>query len=434
MVRRVRRGGSALLTPARLRLAAIGAGAFALRLVVIAATPGYRPIHDDAAYTRVARSLLSVGHYPGHPIPGGGFQVSAYRPPGWPGVLYATWQAIGFNVTAARVVLALIGAVAAVLVAVLAGQLFGRRAALAAGILAALSPLAIAVGASLESETLFTALILGAACAAMAARRRSRVRWALLAGVLAGLAALTRTNGLVALPVIALLAIPLGVRGPRRLVPAIAALVVAIAVIAPWTMRNARVAHAFIPVSTETGNTLAGTYNDVSLHHDARWLEPRHIGAYRAIFRRDGAEAKADSDLTAAVLRWVRDHPVYPLYVLVQNSGRLLGAGGPSWGAFSLHTMSLGDDAGSLVWLGVLALSILAIGGMWLARGLGVPAAVWLLLAALYLPPALVNAELRLGAPVQAVAIAFAGLAAVRLLERARSGRVQAPNPSMAGR
>ena len=57
-----------------------------------------------------------------------------------------------------------------------------------------------------------------------------------------------------------------------------------------------------------------------------------------------------------------------------------------------------GDDAGSLVWLGVLALSILAIGGMWLARGLGVPAAVWLLLAALYLPPALVNAELRLGA------------------------------------
>jgi len=35
-------------------------------------------------------------------------------------------------------------------------------------------------------------------------------------------------------------------------------------VVAPWTIRNAVVMHALIPVSDETGGTLAGTYNPVS--------------------------------------------------------------------------------------------------------------------------------------------------------------------------
>src|SRR5947208_298985 len=139
----------------RKRLAAVGALAFAARLVVLAATPGYRPIHDDASYARVAQTLLFLGRYPGHHVPGGGWQVSAYRPPGWPAALWGTWEVLGRSVGNARVVEAVIGAVGAMLVAVVAAQVFDRAVALAAGVVAALSPLGLAVGASLESETLF---------------------------------------------------------------------------------------------------------------------------------------------------------------------------------------------------------------------------------------------------------------------------------------
>src|SRR3954451_20533815 len=198
----------------RTRLATVGALALAARLATVAATPGYRPIHDDASYARVAATLLALGRYPGHHLPGGGWQVSAYRPPGWPAALWATWELLGTSVVGARVLEAGVGAIGAVLVAVLSDQIFDGAAALGAGVLAALSPLALAVSASLESETLFTALILAAACAALAARRSPQRRWLVAVGILAGLASLTRTNGLVAAPALALVAAP---RRPARL-------------------------------------------------------------------------------------------------------------------------------------------------------------------------------------------------------------------------
>jgi hypothetical protein len=34
--------------------------------------------------------------------------------------------------------------------------------------------------------------------------------------------------------------------------------------IMPWTIRNANAQHAFVPVTTELGATLSGTYNDYS--------------------------------------------------------------------------------------------------------------------------------------------------------------------------
>jgi len=373
--------------------------------MALALTPGYRPIHDDASYARDALSLLRAGRYPMHRLPHGALQVSAYRPPGWPLALWGLWRVTGPSVPAARVLLAALGAVAAVLAALLARRLWSRREGLAAGALVACCPLLVAVGASLESETLFGALVLGAVAAALAARGDGRLRWALLAGALAGLAALTRTNGLLAVPAVALLA----AHGRRPLVPALAATLVAVALVVPWTVRNAERVHVFAPVSTETGNTLAGTYNPVSLRAGARWLDPGRHGVYRAIYRRYGPAAQADPKLRAAVWRWVERHPAYPAEVAAADTARLLGLTGPGWAAFSLRTMSLGGAAGALVWAGVLACSALALAGMWRARRDGVPLGLWLLLGALFVPVALVNGELRLGAPAQQLALVFAG-------------------------
>ena len=199
-------------------------------------------------------------------------------------------------------------------------------------------------------------------------------------------------------------------------------LVAGLAVVAPWTVRNAVRLHAFVPVSTETGNTLAGTYNAVSMHHGARWMEPRHTGVYRTIYRRLGG-AQNDEALQRAVLRWVERHPAYPLEVAGADGARLLGLTGPAWAALSLRTMSLGDGLAILEWIGVLAGSALAVAGMWAARGRGVPLGFWLLLATLFVPVALVNGELRLGAPAQVLALVFGGLAVSTLSASARTRR-----------
>jgi dolichyl-phosphate-mannose-protein mannosyltransferase len=391
----------------RRRLATIGAGAVLVRLAVIAATPGYRPLHDDASYVRVARTLLLLGRYPAHHVPGGGWQVSAYRPPGWPAALWAVFSTVGTDVVAARVLAAVLGAVAVVLMALLAEQLFGRGAGVATGVVGALSPLALAVDVSLESEALFMALVAGSACLALEARRSGRVAALAGAGVVAGLSALTRTDGLLVIPVVALLALAPGRHVARGAVVVAAALLV----VAPWTVRNAEAVHEFVPVSTETGNTLAGTYNPVSMRHGAQWLDPRRIGAYRSIYRRYGASAAGDGVLTRAVGQWVEDHPATVPRVAVADGARLLGlAGGADWGAFSLRTMSLGGDAGGVVWAGVLAVTLLAVLGAWRTRERDVPVAFWLLLGALLVPGALVNGELRLGAPSQVVLVPLAGL------------------------
>src|SRR4051812_38347745 len=114
----------------RTRLAVVGALAFAARLATVVATPGYRPIHDDASYARVAATLLALGRYPGHHLPGGGWQVSAFRPAGWAGALGAAWEVLGSGGGGPRLLEGGVGAVGAVVVAVLRGQIFDGAAAL----------------------------------------------------------------------------------------------------------------------------------------------------------------------------------------------------------------------------------------------------------------------------------------------------------------
>ena len=225
------------------------------------------------------------------------------------------------------------------------------------------------------------------------------------------------------MPALALVAAAAGASWWRRAARFAVPLVVAALVVAPWTVRNAVELHAFVPVSTEVGNTLAGVYNPVSERRGAQWLDPQRTDAYHAIYRRYGASAAADAALTKAVLRWVARHPGYPFVVAVRNGARLLGLTGPGWAAWSLHTMSLGADAGRLVWLGVLATTLLAAAGAWLGRRSVQARLLWPLLAALWLPAALVNGELRLGAPAIALMSVFAGLALARAAQRAPLAR-----------
>ncbi len=105
---------------------------------------------------------------------------------------------------------------------------------------------------------------------------------AALAGALAGTAILTRQNGGVVLTVI-LVGLFLASRSQRWQsavkLPAVAACA-AILVVLPWTIRNAVELHDFIPVATQTGLLLGGTYNadaDGSDDLRGRWVPPSEV-------------------------------------------------------------------------------------------------------------------------------------------------------------
>jgi 4-amino-4-deoxy-L-arabinose transferase-like glycosyltransferase len=158
------------------------------------------------------------------------------------------------------------------LTALLGRALFDARVGLVAGVIAALYPTLIAHSHYLWSETLFALLVTGALRAVVLVERERRWSGVLLTGLTFGVAALTRE---LALPVAGASAFwwwsTAGREGRRLAVRQGAVmLVLALLVIAPWTVRNHLVLGRFIPVST-VGWFAAGEGNTLE-HSD--WLRP----------------------------------------------------------------------------------------------------------------------------------------------------------------
>src|SRR5213080_4248523 len=109
----------------RLWVVAVVAVGLAVRLGVVAATPGYVPRHDDRDYDRIGWSMASGRGYPPLRI-GGRAYAQAYRPPLWPATLGLVYAAAGHRVAAARVADAALGAAGVALLAWLALRLYGR--------------------------------------------------------------------------------------------------------------------------------------------------------------------------------------------------------------------------------------------------------------------------------------------------------------------
>ena len=410
--------------------AALLGGALVVRLAVVRLTPGYLPHHDDRSYLAYAVAIDRTGALPvwSH----GGVRVpTAYRAPGFPALLAAVRAVTGPELGPLRVAQALVGVALVALVGLVAAQLWGRRAGLAALGLAAVSPPLVLFGASLVSEPLYAALETAAMAAALRARVEPRhpLPWAIGAGALGGAAALTRPAGLVVLLALALVALPRGWTARGRLVAAAAVVLAGVAVVTPWTVRNARVLHGFVPVSTEAGNTLAGTYNAVAARDPVwpwGWHDPRANHLYpdaRAAHRFD--EPGTDAALRAAALRYVAAHPAAPLEVGLHDGARLAGLAPRAWSRLSLGTVSLsaGGAVQDVLRTGLVLTSLLAAAGLVAARRRAAPAGWWMAGALVLAAAALVNGEQRFAVPLQPWLLALGGLAVATASERVRPRR-----------
>src|SRR3954451_18809048 len=229
-LRRRERGGDGRLKGFRARLAAIVALGVALRLVHVLAIAPSTAIFTDGYFFHWVGKAVADGHgyvnptelfFRGHSV------ATATHPPLYTFVIAAATKLGITGDEAQRSLGCLFGAGTIAL-----GGLVGRRAAgeavglLAAGI-AACYPLLIAADGALMSETLYGLLIALVLLAAYRLRDEPGAWRAIALGALIGLAALTRPEALLLLPLLLL---------ARWRWLAVACLAAALVVL-PWTIR-----------------------------------------------------------------------------------------------------------------------------------------------------------------------------------------------------
>ena len=406
--------------------------ALAVRLAQILATPHWKPVADPSDYVRNA---ISIAHGHGMAqslIYGGG--PSAIRPPAYPYFLGGVFGVTGDSQTAGRIAAALLGVVTVALVGLIADVLWSRRVAFTAMALAAVYPPLVLLSGTLLSESLALPLMLGLLVLMLEYRSEPRPRWvAPAAGLLFALCLLCR-------PAVSVLALPLiaGLWGrPSRAwravrAPALALVVAAIAIV-PWTIRNASEFHDFVPISTQSGFLVAGTYNEVSDH------DPVLPGAYRPasfvpslrpiLADRSLDENEMSKKLGRAGRAYAKDHPGYVPRVLWWNGLRVLSLShGVRDAKVAYAFQGIGKGYAVLAALGWFLLALAAIAGLALGALRGGPWWFWVTPLLLFLSVIWISGDIRYRLPIEPFVVWAAAYGLVAAFDRLR-GRRQALRP-----
>ena len=230
--------------------------------------------YDDGIYAALARSLAEGGGYRVPYLPGQ--PPAVHYPPGYPAflaLLWKLWPSFPGNVAllkgANAVLMGLFTAMAALY---LAPRIALRpRAIILVLVVAVTSVPMLAVATVLFSEPLFLVLAAGALWAADRARvadGRAVLILAAGAGLLAGVATLTRSIG-----VALILAIVASLIIARRHAAAASAALPAVALVLPWSVWSARHAGAVDPAMVSN----YGTYGQFMAQAGASWLSPMSV-------------------------------------------------------------------------------------------------------------------------------------------------------------
>lgn len=246
-------------------------GIFCLALLVrviynLTVAHNYYPLYDSGQYQSIAFNLIDEHCFCLHPS-----ITTLARPPLWPFLIAGLSFIFGRADIYDRLFLCCLGAGTCVLIFLFARDLFGKRIGLVAGLIACVYPALYLYDGWLYTESLYTFLLTAICyCALRIQRDEGKRRWPwLLCGVLLALLALTRPNGILVLALLLLWTIFLAWRRllrKRALGSVALTTLLAILLIAPWTLRNYSVSHSFVPIATGDGTVLLGAYNDKVLN------------------------------------------------------------------------------------------------------------------------------------------------------------------------
>jgi hypothetical protein len=286
-------------------LGAIALAALAVRLAYVLVVMHDVPVEGDGKQFHLLANLLVEKHryIAAGPYLEGRVMTTADKPPLFP-LFLAIPSRLGWtSVAAHRVASSLLGALTVVLVGLIGARVGGRRAGLVAAGIAAIYPMLVVLDGSLRSESLYApliALILLAAYRLLEAPRLSR---AAALGALIGLAALTRSEALALLVLLAAPLVRLAPPGGRVRLFAVATACCAL-VVAPWVARNWSVFDRPL-LSTNSGTLLYGA------NCNAAYYSPL-IGSWpcfpKLTFPASADEAEIEQELRRRALEYADDH------------------------------------------------------------------------------------------------------------------------------
>jgi 4-amino-4-deoxy-L-arabinose transferase-like glycosyltransferase len=247
-------------------LLAIALGGLAIRVAYTLALGRHAPGSGDFEYYHGLAKLLADGKGFVHPLILGYTGVSvptAEHPPLWPLVLSVTSSLGAKTYLAHRLTGCVVGALAVAVVGLLGRRAGGERTGLIAASLAALYPTLVAADGSLMSESLYGLLVGVSLLLAYRLMDRPTLPVGAALGATIGLAALTRAEALLLLPILAL-PVCLRARGRATAWPwsfALACLA-ALVVIAPWSVRNWIAFDRPVPISINESSVIGGANCD----------------------------------------------------------------------------------------------------------------------------------------------------------------------------
>jgi len=188
-----------------------------------------------------------------------GAAPTAQFPPLWPGLL-AGAHLVGLDTLRSyRIVGGVVGCTTVVLTAFIGRKLVGDRVGLIAAAIIAASPFMIAADGSLMAESLFIALVAAAVLVAVYARETPSLWKFALLGLLVGLSAMTRSDGLViGVVLVAVTALLTPGAVVRRLAFGALAGGVLLVVLVPWTIRNLDAFDKTVVLSNNSGSLIGG--------------------------------------------------------------------------------------------------------------------------------------------------------------------------------
>jgi len=362
----------------RLALALILLVALALRLANAVFLPwqgGDRVVSDMKGYDRAAVALLNQQPLSVHTAEKHLFHPlgsDTYHPPGYYYFLAGVYAVAGHSYLAVRIVQALLDALTCLLVYSISRQIFGEAAGLLAAALAAVYPPFVFYTGVLLTETLSTFFLAAATWALLktfgVSKQTPKVCWLALAGLLLGLAALTRNVLLLAAPLALLWMLFVaqgwpGWSGSARY--ALALLLPLALVIAPITVRNYQIHQRFILISDNGGvNFFLGHGGTQRLKDQVRNL-PGGADVSPAIGVSSRTEPQEDAYFYQLGWQYIRQHPLQTLRELPAKAAYLYWAS-DYWPASDAQANLL--RAADLVFWKLLLLP-LALLGLLLVRG-----------------------------------------------------------------
>jgi len=289
--------------------------AVALRLAWVLLVPT-RPVGDFAMYLESAAHLLAH-----HALDSEFIYMPGYV------LLVAGMQALGGGLLATKMLGVAAGGLGAWAVFEIADRLWGRRTAVAAGVLFAVWPAGVAVSSVTGTDMPSAALL--AAAVAVLLRHEARARpWraAIGFGLMLGLASYVRA---VALP-LALLAFPYWVAGTPTRAGLKAALArtalgcgVAAVVLLPWGIRNQLRYGEFFITDSHGGHTaLVGANPDTEGVYSRSLNQMFWLGTGYHLF--DPKPRDADRAAYALAKSWARFEPAYAVGLVAAKADRLL--------------------------------------------------------------------------------------------------------------